>query len=106
MHCFVFGVVHYGAKNVSKLLTNFFVHSSVVQMKIKCLCLHRFDEVKLVSSSDDEAQLKRMESGSLLAICAMCLSTSFFVMMPSSFLKSKRVKKPKYKGIFRHFILC
>lgn len=31
-------------------------------------------------------QLNRMESGSLLAICAMCFSMSFFVMIPRSLL--------------------
>jgi len=38
-------------------------------------------------------QLKRMESGSLLAICAMCLSMSFLVMIPSSLLTTDTKKR-------------
>lgn len=34
-------------------------------------------------------QLNKMESGSLLAICAMCFRMSFLVMMPSSLLRRK-----------------
>lgn len=41
---------------------------------------------------EEEAQLKRMESGSLLAICAMCFSMSFLVMIPSSLLKNKKTE--------------
>lgn len=44
---------------------------------------------------DGEDQLKRMESGSLLAICAMCLSMSFLVMIPSSLLKAETEKQNK-----------
>lgn len=44
---------------------------------------------------DGEDQLKRMESGSLLAICAMCLSMSFLVMIPSSLLKTETEKQNK-----------
>lgn len=44
---------------------------------------------------DGEDQLKRMESGSLLAICAMCLRMSFLVMIPSSLLKTETEKQNK-----------
>lgn len=50
---------------------------------------------------EEEAQLKRMESGSLLAICAMCFSMSFLVMIPSSLLKNK---KHRDKRVTHYFI--
>ncbi len=41
----------------------------------------------------ESLQLKRIESGSLLAICSMCLRMSFLVMIPS-----KRLKREGEKG--------
>lgn len=53
---------------------------------------------------EEEAQLKRMESGSLLAICAMCFSMSFLVMIPSSLLKNKKQRQKSHTLL--HLILC
>lgn len=47
----------------------------------------------MTKRKDGGIQLKRMESGSLLAICAMCFSMSFFVMIPSSLLMAKKERE-------------
>lgn len=49
-------------------------------------------------------QLKRMESGSLLAICAMCFSISFLVMIPSSRLMTQRQREKREKSRADYFI--
>lgn len=53
---------------------------------------------------EEEAQLKRMESGSLLAICAMCFSMSFLVMIPSSLLEKKKNNTKREKRVTHYFI--
>lgn len=59
------------------------------------------EEGRMEEEEEEEAQLKRMESGSLLAICAMCFSMSFLVMIPSSLLKNK---KHRDKRVTHYFI--
>lgn len=50
--------------------------------------------------------MKRMESGSLLAICAMCFSMSFFVMIPSSLLMTnKERRKEKKSDLVSYFVM-
>lgn len=48
--------------------------------------------------------MKRMESGSLLAICAMCFSISFLVMIPSSRLMTQRQREKREKSRADYFI--
>ncbi len=63
---------------------------------------------------DDEeegrgVQLKRMESGSLFAICAMCFRMSFLVMIPSSLLLTQREREKQSQGkadCFISFFVC
>lgn len=80
-----------------------FVHLSVQAGVFMSPGLQR----RTAKRKDGGAQLKRMESGSLLAICAMCFSISFLVMIPSSLLMTQREKRQQksQKSVSLHIIL-
>lgn len=59
----------------------------------------------MTKRKDGGIQLKRMESGSLLAICAMCFSMSFLVMIPSSLLMAKKERNKESQNFISYFVM-
>lgn len=66
----------------------------------------RDEEEEEEEAEDEGVQLKRMESGSLLAIWAMCFRMSFLVMIPSNLLQQNQRKRRQLLhivfGLFCH----
>lgn len=110
---FPFPPVHWPPQSKIRLQpTKIYPLSSPVQMQLNCL-LFSEQPIKLkqqrcisfnctgwchllplvyrekMNRKDGGVQLKRMDSGSLLANCAMCFNMSFLVMMPNSLLMTQ-----------------